>query len=404
MTEQRRLGIVATLGLAVVLLVGLVVSVSDGFTALYFLAYSCVGAVLAVRRPRNPIGWLLVAIGFGFIGTGTPAASDIAAAAAGTANLGVRLGIWVAGWSGVAWFLGFFALMVVFPTGRLPDGRWRVASRLLLGLGAVLIVLTMASPSFDMTVANGAESITVANPFAVLPDLPLWSALSFTNDLWSVALVILLVVGMVSIIVRYRRSTGILRLQLRWLVAAVTFLVVAIVVGFVIVGLFSDVVGGLGWTFALIAFPTVPVAVGVAVLRYRLLEIDRIVSRTVGYALVTGILAVVYVGSILLLQGALVAVTQAQTIAVAASTLLVLALFQPLRRRIQRIVDRRFDRAHYDAERTSVAFAERLRHELDVHAVSADLEDTVRAAIKPERLGLWLRRGTDGMIGGGVPK
>ena len=403
-TEPSRLGRVPMVGLVVVLVVGFVIAASDGFTALYFVFYACVGAILAVRRPRNPIGWLLVGVGFGFIGTSTPPGAELADVAAGTASTTVRVSVWLAGWSGTAWYLGLFALMVVFPSGRLPEGRWRLPSGLLLALGALMVVLTAISPTFSISVADGVETITVANPFAILPDLPLWDSLASTSELWSVALVALLIVGVASIIARYRRSTGILRLQLRWLVASLSFLVVALLIGLASAALFADVVGGLGWSVALVAFPTVPIAIVVAVLRYHLLEIDRIVSRTVGYALVTGILAVLYAGSILLLQGALVAVTQAQTIAVATSTLAVLALFQPVRRRVQRIVDRRFDRAHYDAERTSVQFAERLRHEVDIHAVSADLEDTVRAAIQPERLGLWLRRGADGMIGGGVPK
>ncbi len=399
MNEPRSLGPIPTVGLIALLAAGLLLTVTVPLTALYFLSYGCIGAVVALRRPRNPIGWLLIATAFGFIWTSTPPLSDIAAVQAGTASLGVSLGMWLSGWASVAWFLSFFALMVVFPNGRLPDGRWGVASRILLAIGAVLIVLTAASPSFTLTVGDGVQSVTVANPFAILPDLALWPPLSVANDVGSLLLVALLVVGVVSIIVRYRRSTGILRLQLRWLVAALTFLVVAILVGFVSIALFADVVHGLGWTFALIAFPTVPIAVGVAVLRYHLLEIDRIVSRTVGYAIVTGILAVVYGGSIVLLQTALVALTQAQTIAVAASTLVVLALFQPLRRRVQRAVDRRFDRARFDADRTTAAFAERVRDEVDIRTVGADLQETVRAAIQPTNLGLWLRGRPDRPLG-----
>ena len=179
-------------------------------------------------------------------------------------------------------------------------------------------------------------------------------------------------------------------------------MVAAVLVGLASLVLFAEVIGGLGWIPAMLAFPTVPIAVVVAVLRYRLLEIDRIVSRTVGYALVTGILAVVYAGTILLLQSALVAVTQAQTIAVAASTLVAFALFQPLRRWVQRAVDRRFDRARFDADRTTAAFAERLRDEVDIGSVSADLQETVRAAIQPERLGLWLRGDAPGVLAGGA--
>ena len=134
-----------------------------------------------------------------------------------------------------------------------------------------------------------------------------------------------------------------------------------------------------------------PIVIGIAILRYRLYEIDRIISRTVGYSLVTGILATVFVAIILVLQDGLSLVTQGDTIAVAISTLAVFALFQPVRRRVQHAVDRRFDRARFDAERTSAAFAERLRGEMDIDAVTTDLRDTVQTAIKPADLGLWLR-------------
>ncbi len=201
----------------------------------------------------------------------------------------------------------------------------------------------------------------------------------------------LLLVGVGSIIVRYRRSTGVLRLQLRWLVVAMTFVIGAVLAGLASLAIAGDAIGGLAWVPAIIAYPTVPIAIGVAVMRYRLLEIDRIVSRSVGYALVTGVLAIVFAGTILVLQAVLVSVTQAQTIAVAASTLAVFALFQPLRRRVQRAVDLRFDRARYDAERTSVAFAERLRNEVDMATVTADLRATVSRTMAPTRLGVWVR-------------
>jgi hypothetical protein len=402
-SETRRLGIVPTLGLVALLAVGLGLALVDPFTLLAYVSYGSIGALLAIRRPRNPIGWLLIAIAFGFVGTTSTPGVDAAALAGGTVSTWEKVQVWTTGWTGSASYVCFFALMLIFPSGHLPEGPWRVPSQILLLVGAVLTVLTALAPTISFTGQGGVETVVVPNPFAVLPDLPLWSALP-PSDAFLMPIIGLLVVGVGSIVIRYRRSTGVLRLQLQWLVAAVTLVVAAILVGLASLALFADVIGGLAWIPAIAAFPTVPIAVVVAVLRYRLLEIDRIVSRTVGYGLVTGILGVVYIGSILLLQWALVAVTQAQTIAVAASTLAVFALFQPLRRRVQRAVDRRFDRARFDADRTTAAFAERLREEVDIGTVAVDLQETVRAAIQPERLGLWLRTNAHGIASGAADR
>ena len=148
---------------------------------------------------------------------------------------------------------------------------------------------------------------------------------------------------------------------------------------------------GVAFIPVLLAYAAVPAAIAVAVLRYRLYEIDRIISRTLSWATVTGVLLVVFAGLVVGLQALLSGVTQGQTLAVAASTLAAFALFQPVRRRVQRAVDRRFDRARYDSERTAAAFAERLRTEVDLEAVAGDLTGSVERALRPSTLGLWLK-------------
>lgn len=389
MTEPRRLGIVATLALGALLVVGLAFAASEPLTVMFYLAYVSVGAFLATRRPRNPIGWLLIAFAFDFVGTSSRAV-DMAALAAGTASFGEGLAVWLGANSGTAGYLCFLALILIFPSGSLPAGRGRVASQIILLFGLTILVLSAFGPTVSINVNGGVQNNVVRNPFAVLPDLPLWAMLP-PSDTAILPIIGLLVIGVGSTVVRYRRSSGILRLQLRWLVAAVAFLVMAVLFGLGSLGLFGDQIGGLAWVPAIIAYPTVPIAVGVAVLRYHLLEIDRIVSRTVAYALLTGVLAIVFVSMVLVVQGVLDAVTEGQTIAVAASTLAVFALFQPLRRRVQRTIDRRFDRARFDADRTAAAFSERLRHEVEIEAVSADLQGTVRKAVVPQSIGLWIR-------------
>ncbi len=386
MTDYGRLGTVRTVGLTAILVLGTVLALANPLWLLAYLAYVSVGAVLVVRRPRIVIGWLLIGIAFAPVGTVGASRVDTVALAAGTASLGEELTAWVGSWSGSSLFVAFFALMVVFPSGRLPGGRWLVPSRLLLLYGGAIVLLAAISPTIDFAPTSGGETIQVPNPFAVLPTSPLWTMVP--TWLPFASLVGLLLGGVGSIGVRYRRSTGILRLQLRWLVASVTFVVAAIVAG---LAAFAVVADDIVWIPVVVAFPTIPIAVGVAVLRYRLLEIDRIVSRTVGYALLTGVLAVVFAGSILVLETALATVAQVQTIAVAASTLAVFALFQPLHRRVQRLVDRRFDRARYDAERIAQTFATRLRSDVDLASVRSEILWTATSAVRPTTAGLWLR-------------
>ena len=189
-----------------------------------------------------------------------------------------------------------------------------------------------------------------------------------------------------SLVTRFRRSIGQERQQLKWFTyAAIPEIGVLVAASFVT---FPPVIALL---VAFLIVPLLPLATGVAILRYRLFDLDRIVSRTIAYAVVTGFLVATFAASILLLQGVLAPFTQGETIAVAASTLAVFALFQPVMRRVRRAVDRRFDRARYDAERTAAAFSERLRNEVDMTTVTADLVTTTGGALAPASIGIWLR-------------
>jgi hypothetical protein len=203
---------------------------------------------------------------------------------------------------------------------------------------------------------------------------------------WSgiVALGLLLVAGMLSVLVRYRRACVVERDQVKWLAVAVVLnLGQALFRPFV-----PDPVGT---AYAGLAFATVPVALGIAVLRYRLFEVDRVLSRTVSYVLLTGGLVLLYLVTVTSLRTLLEPVTGTTELSVAASTLAVAAIFQPARRRVQAVVDRRFDRSRYDAARTVDAYARRLRTEVDLDEVTAGLRDTVTATVGPQRVALWLR-------------
>jgi hypothetical protein len=203
----------------------------------------------------------------------------------------------------------------------------------------------------------------------------------------------LVIAGAVSLVVRVRRARGTERQQLRWIAASLALVMLAVGSGFAIGLLVSgSSEDGLAWIPAMVAFPTIPIAIGIAVLRYRLYEIDRIVSRTIAYTIVTGILGATYGGIVLLLQGPLGSVTGGESpLAVAGSTLVVAAAAQPLLRRVRRAVDRRFDRARYDASRIVAELNDRLRDEVELTNVRGEVLATVGRALHPASAGVWLR-------------
>jgi len=195
-----------------------------------------------------------------------------------------------------------------------------------------------------------------------------------------------------AVAVRFRRGTSVERQQIKWLLAVALVVAVAFPIAF-IGGVLSanSLVANVAIYIGFAALIALPLAIGVAILRYRLYEIDRLVSRTIGWAVVTGVLAAVFVALVVTLQAVLAPLTKENTLAVAASTLIAFAMFQPLRRRVQRTVDRRFDRARYDGQHTADAFAERLRNEVDLGTIRESLTTTAAAAVRPTGSTLWLR-------------
>jgi hypothetical protein len=389
--DERQLSRVGRAALAGVLIGGTMLAATDPISLLFFLGYAAVGVLLVVRRTSNPIGWLLLLIAFCFIGTTPRPGTDVQALQAGTATIGEFLFVWTSSWVGLVSYLAFAGLAVLFPSGHLAVNRWRWPTVACLIIGLVLVAATAVAPTFTYNVDAGVTNVVIRNPFAILPGLPVWSLLP---DVGVVALAFnlgLLVVAVAALVVRYRRSTGVDRLQLRWLVSSVVLCIGAVAFGLGTLAIFGNAIR-VPWLPAILAYPTVPLAIGVAILRYRLYEIDRIISRTIGYALVTAVLVLVFLGGVLGLQAVLEPLTAGNTIAVAASTLVVAALFQPLRRRIQRAVDRRFDRARYDGERTVAAFAARLRDQVDLDSLESDVDEVVRGTVAPATFGLWIRQ------------
>jgi hypothetical protein len=279
--------------------------------------------------------------------------------------------------------------VLLFPDGRLPSARWRLVPWAYLGLGLIwttgAITLTMQAIVRHATqVDSGGNLLLLSGDNR---------SAGWFNVLELVFFTLLGVCWLGSIasqIASYRRSSGERRQQLKWLASGAAVVVAMLVLKVALSGMHgTGIPSALSAIAGPIALLAVPLAMAVAIFRYRLLDIDRIVSRTLSYAIVTGLLVGVYAGIVLLATQVISVTTQ---VAVAASTLAAAALFNPLRRRVQQVVDKRFNRARYDADRTVAAFASRLQDAVDIDAVRDDLAGVVRQALEPAHLSLWLNQ------------
>jgi hypothetical protein len=325
------------------------------------------GLVLASRRPENRIGWLFLVAGLaiGVNGFSNAYAAHALVVDPGSLPAG-RVFAWLSNWTWVIPTAILAFLFLLFPTGRLRSPRWRPAGWFVAGAFALVTVWLLI-----------AATRLWAHPFRTSSQ-PGLTAVFFRMTGFLVTAALL--VSVTALVVRFARSSGEERLQLKWcataaLVLAVVFIATVWVNSAVVNVLQSLAFVGL-WT-----------AITVAVLKYRLYDIDRIISRTLAYAIVTGLLVGVYAGLVLLATRVL---SFHSTVAVAASTLAAAALFSPLRRRVQRAVDRRFNRARYDADQAIAAFAARLKDAPDLDTVRDDLAGVVHRALEPAQLSVWI--------------
>jgi hypothetical protein len=352
---------------------------SLGIDAALALAFPTVGAIIASRQPGNAVGWIFCAIGLCGGASIFFAQYGIYALVTNPDSLpaGV-IATWIATW---VWLpsvtLTITFLLLLFPHGRLLSPRWRPVAWLAAAVtmaGTALLAIVpwdLLNPGVPAQNPVGVESLGY---LGIAPPVPIF-LIGIPTTLLSVA----------SLVLRFRRSRGEERQQLKWFVYAGVLIVGALFVPLLVPGAASSVL-------QLLVMPLLPVAVGVAIMRYRLYEIDLLINRTLVYGALTALLVAVYVGSVVLLQGALRALTgQESQLAVVASTLAVAAIFNPLRRRIQSIVDRRFYRRKYDAAKTLEAFSAKLRDETDLDALSDDLVGVVRETMQPTHVSLWLR-------------
>ena len=349
------------------------------------LTWASVGALLVVRRPDNAVGWVMVPVGVGYVLSQVSVALAFALAAGGTAQSAYLAQI--AGWVTILLQLVTVfqvAIGFVFPGGRAQSSRWAGFMRIFWVFAGVVVVISLTQPG-PLQLIPALE-----NPFGFGPDLRGGRQIS---PLLVAFIVIVFATLLVSMVTRYRAADRVERQQLKWFVLALGVSAIGLGVAISEAIVIDRPANPIGLTVFVFAGALVPVAIGIAILRYRLYEIDRIVSRTIAYGLVSAILAAVFGGVIVLSSAALSSFAQGETVAVAASTLAAFAAFQPVLRRVRREVDRRFDRGGYDAERTVAKFSDRLRDQIDLAHLSNDLEATIRDSIAPRSVGIWLREG-----------
>jgi hypothetical protein len=350
------------------------------------ITWSTVGTLLAIRRRENPVGSLMILVGCGLALSVLTVAAAFAALADGTAagrQLASVAGALTSLLSPILVFV--FYLPFIFPTGRGHTARWDRIGRIFLGIALVASVLLVIQPG-DVHLLPG-----IPNAIGFGPDLRPIFGERIVGGVDAVGIAVLSPFVVLAVASRYRQAGPIERRQLKWYILATAVTIGAALLMFIVAMLTPGPMDELPLTVFALAGLTVPVAIGVAILRYRLYEIDRIVSRTIAYGLVSAILAAVFGGVIVFSSAALSSFAQGETIAVAASTLAAFAAFQPVLRRVGAEVDRRFDRARYDAERTVAQFAERLRDQIDLADLSSDLDATIHQAIAPRSFGIWLR-------------
>ncbi len=360
---------------------------NDLFDALVLLAFATVGSLIASRRPENPIGWLfcistlLWALGNVLQEYTTYALITVPGSLPAGALLGI-IGHWI---GGIGFFLMLTFLLLLFPNGHLPSPRWRFLAWLIAVLLAVYSITFLLSPYPYANSAIDPRLFTVRNPIGIGPANDLFDQLGGITPLLLFPTILACIV---SVFLRFRRALGVERQQLKWFTYGMTLSILMLII--IIVLVFTTVNGGPGWPFYL-AVVCIPISAGIAMLRYRLYDIDVLINRTLIYGILSAVLALAYVISILILQYLLSGFTEGSQLAIVGSTLVIAVLFQPLRRRIQRIIDRRFYRSKYDAARTLSAFSARLRSEVDLQQLSEHLLTVVEETMQPTHVSLWLR-------------
>src|SRR5215203_2141572 len=346
--------------------------------------FSTMGAIVASRRPENPVGWLLCLYGLAQSISHFSAQYAIYALLAQPDSLPAGIAMaWVSSWL-VPIIIGlsvFFILL--FPTGGLPSRRWQWVTWLTVAFVLVGVILGAFS-------SGPVESLgPIRNPLGIEGFSNIYNSILFT-----MVATVLLVAAASSVFMRLRRAKGVERQQIKWFAYAAAATVIGLFLAYVIPTMIDTPLWfeRAGYAVLIAVIPSIPISIGIVILRYRLYDIDIIINRTLVYGSLTVTLVALYFGGIVLLQSVFVVFTgERSTLAVVASTLLIAALFNPMRRRIQSFIDRRFYRRKYDARKTLEDFSTRLRDQTDLETLNNDLAEVIRETMQPAHVSLWLR-------------
>ncbi len=349
------------------------------------IAFTTVGALIEDRRPRQVVGRICLTIGVLLVANGLLfiAAATLDDLPGRVPPLGAVLAVIAAAIFTLVVLLSGPLLISRFPDGREPGRSAILVDGLLAVAGATVLTGALRPGPIEYGWIEAVD-----NPLAIAGIPFVGSDAAFTVAFVAYGLASIL--ASVGLVRRYVRGTSVVRAQIRWIAAAIGISIVLFVLLFLTTG--NDALNGAVWSAWILSFLLPPIAIGIAILRYRLYDIDRIISNTIGYGLVSLVLVGLFIVVNLGLQGGLlISITGSNPLAVAASTLLVAVSFNPLRRRIQRVVDRRFHRATYDAERTVAGLAGRLRDEVDIARLRQEILDVVDRSFEPTDVHLWLR-------------
>jgi len=376
---------------------GLVLSRSSGQLSLFDLSnvlvwaivvpltFSILGLLVITRQPGNRVGWLIVIAG---LAAASPL-STILENQGPPSNMtpGLWLLVWIDNYSWLPLIFPIFLIPLHFPTGLPPSRRWRWVNLLALGL----VLLLLVSGSFITEIGPMDAEWVVPNPIGFIP-------VEFFEGpfliFWGLGLLTMFLGSLAALFVRYRRASSVERQQIKWLLYAGAFYLIVYGLAFFLIP--PDSSGGWGNIWLVLGMLTIPVAIAIAITRYRLYDIDLIIRRTLVYTVLTAMLALVYFGIVILLERVLrLLVGGGGQIATVISTLAIAALFTPLRRRVQEVIDRRFYRQKYDAQQALAQFAATARSETDLEALTDQVVSIVRDTVQPESLSLWLREAAD---------
>jgi len=362
------------------------------------LAYGTVGVLIASRRPGNAIGWIFCAVGLALaVASAASGYADYALYGNGDALPVPELAAWLGVWLNILVLLVAPCLLfLLFPNGRPPSARWRPAVWLVAAIGAgVFFTLAFSPGELDEYTYPG-----LPNPLGI--GGAVGDALSVVESAGNGVLPIAILLSISSTIVRFRRSSGRERLQLKWVAYTAALTAASFLVSFVLPEPVPQAIQDAVFFLGVGAFAAIPIAAGIAMLKHRLYDIDSIVNRTLVYGALTASLAMVYFGGVVVFQTLFRALAGGGSqLAIVVSTLAIAALFNPFRRRLQALVDRRFYRRKYDAQTTLAAFGARLRDETDLDTLGDDLVRVVVETVQPAHASLWLRQAGQGSDGAG---